>query len=323
MLDLESVNQNPLVVELKGKSLVPRPDNIATEVDTFVIVNHSRNNNVKLQISPKSKRPSVPVYTEQNPNTFTDEYRGELNTCLSHANKFIISCAGAPKHFNFATSLGQMLVDLYRSNTNMQIIINGNVFPASEFIKQSGIIRVFDPTFLSAYGLTYTDTLGNYKLEVSGVNTVRFELRITSPGNAMTVSQVESLFGQASSGDNPTAVYHSNSDFYGFTLCMESSSIPSITKIDYATVETMDELIEQGIITSYNNEANAVNIGEVITGEQSELSAGFNARLLNEFEQSPTRLQDYLLVLESEGVDLTTVDLSKIKITYSVFKKGS
>lgn len=323
MFDEQAFQQDTLVESLAESGIIKRPSGDTTPPLGFMIVNHSRNNNAKVQIKPKSVRPTIFDVPNQNPNTILDEYRGELNTCLTHANKFIISCAGAPKHFNFATSLGQMLVDLYRSNTNMQIILNGTSHPASEFIKQSGIIRVFDPTFLTPYGLTYTDSLGNYKLEVGGVATVRFELRITSPGNAMTVSQVESLFGQAANGDNATVVYHSNSDFYGFTLCMESSSIPSITKIDYATVETMDELIEQGIISSYNNEANVIDIGEVVEGEQSALSAGFNARLLNEFEQTPTRLQDYLLVLESEGVDLSTVDLSKIKITYSVFKKGS
>lgn len=323
MLDLESVNQNPLVVELKGKSLVPRPDNIATEVDTFVIVNHSRNNNVKLQISPKSKRPSVPVYTEQNPNTFTDEYRGELKTCLAHANKFIISCAGAPKEFSFATSFGQMLVDLYRSNQNIQIILNGDIHTSSEFIKQSGILRSFDPIFMTPYGLSYVDILGNYKLQVTGVNTVRFELRIYSAGNAMTVQQVESLFGQSLTGNNGTVVYHSNSDFYGFTMCMESSSMPSTTKIDYATVETMEELIDQGIIDSYNNDANNLAIATVDPGAETALAAGFNARLLNEFEPTPVRLQDYLLVLEATGVDLSTVDLSKVQISYSVYKKGS
>lgn len=323
MFDEQAFQQDSLVESLSESGIIKRPNGDTASPLGFTIVNHSRNNNVKIQIKPKTVRPSFDDVPNQNPTTFIDDNRGTLNLCVTHANKFVISCAGAPTNFKFATSFKQMILGLYASTPNIEIILNGDVFTPDTFIKTVGTTRMFDSSFMTPYGLAYVDILGNYKLEVSGINTVRFEVRVNTTNNAMTPEQVQTLFNQATDGTNDTVVYHSNADFYGFTLCMESASIPSITTIDYATVETMDTLIDNGIVTTYNNDANTLNIATVTEGKESALAASFSARLLNEFEETPTRLQDFLLVLEASGIDLSTIDLSKVKITYSIYKKGS
>ena len=149
MFDTNAFQQDPLVVLLNESNIVKRPTGSVETPVGFVMVNHSRNNNARIQIKPKSVRPEVIDIDNQNPNTFLDEYRGELNTCLTHSSKFIISCAGAPNNFSFATSFGQMIVDLYRNNPNIQIILNGNVYTPATFIKTVNSRTLFDSEFMS------------------------------------------------------------------------------------------------------------------------------------------------------------------------------
>lgn len=321
MFDDQAFQQDKLIAELKESDIVKRPTSSTVKTVGIALVNHSRNNNVRIQIRPKRIRPELidPTPVHQNPTLFVDDARGELNMCLTHAEQFVISCAGAPSYYVFASSIGQMLADLARNNPNIQIHINGRVHYSEEFITGTGTSLSFNPQFFEQYGIVYTDVLGNYRLNVSGDRTARFELRVLAPGNGMTPNQVATLFGQSVTEVNNTVVYHSNSDFYGFTFCMESSSIPSLTRIDYATNETMDELISSGVIESYHNEASALAIETKLPGEESVLTADFRARLLNSFDEIPVRKQDYLLVLESPDVDLTQLDLTKIKAEYDVY----
>lgn len=322
MFDENAFQQDALIAELSESDIVKRPVSSTTKTLGVALVNHNRNNNVRIQIRPKRVRPELPspVPTHQNPTAFVDDVRGELNMCLTHADKFIISCAGAPKHYVFASSFGQMVSDLARNNPNINIYINGNVHRSSEFISGSGTKLSFNPQFLEQYGIVYTDTLGNYRMVVSGARSVRFELRVFAPGNGMSPNQVTTLFGQSTTEVNDTAVYHSNTDFYGFTFCIESSSVPSLTRIDYATFETMDELITSGVIDKYNSEANKLTIKSTVVGEESQLAAEFKARLLNTFDTVPVRKQDYLLVLESPDIDLTTLDLTKLRANYDIYQ---
>lgn len=321
MFDDQAFQQDKLIAELKESDIVKRPTSSTEKTVGIALVNHSRNNNVRIQIRPKRIRPELidPTPVHQNPTLFVDDARGELNMCLTHAEQFVISCAGAPNYYVFASSFGQMLADLARNNPNIQIHINGHVHYSEEFITGTGTSLSFNPQFFEQYGIVYTDVLGNYRLNVSGARTVRFELRVLAPGNGMTPNQVATLFGQSATEVNETVVYHSNSDFYGFTFCMESNSIPSLTRIDYATIETMDELISSGVIESYHNEASTLAIETTLPGEESALTAAFRARLLNSFDEIPVRKQDYLLVLESPDVDLTQLDLSKINAEYDVY----
>lgn len=325
MFDDQAFQQDKLIVELKESDIVKRPVSSTSKTLGVALVNHNRNNNVRIQIRPKRSRPILPspAPTHQNPTAFIDDARGELNMCLTHSDKFIISCAGAPKHYVFASSFGQMVADLARNNPNISIYINDTAHRSEEFISGSGTTLSFNPQFLEQYGITYTDMLGNYRMEVSGARTARFELRVLAPGNGMSPNQVATLFGQSTTEINDTVVYHSNTDFYGFTFCIESSSVPSLTRIDYATFETMEELITSGVITEYHDEATNLTIQTTTVGEESKLDADFKARLLNSFDETPVRKQDYLLVLESPDFDLTTLDLTKLRANYDIYQVGA
>lgn len=325
MFDENAFQQDSLIAELSESDIVKRPVSSTAKTLGVALVNHNRNNNVRIQIRPKRVRPELPspAPTHQNPTAFIDEARGELNMCLTHSDKFIISCAGAPKHYVFASSFGQMVADLARNNPNISIYINGTAHRSEEFISGSGTTLSFNPQFLEQYGITYTDMLGNYRMEVSGARTARFELRVLAPGNGMSPNQVATLFGQSTTEINDTVVYHSNTDFYGFTFCIESSSVPSLTRIDYATFETMEELITSGVITEYHDEATKLTIQTTTVGEESKLDADFKARLLNSFDETPVRKQDYLLVLESPDFDLSTLDLTKLRANYDIYQVGA
>lgn len=324
MINNQAFLIDPLVKELNDKGIVDvaNSGNENSPIG-FALVNHDPNNNVRVQIVPRKKQPTFQEHVNQNPTIYLDENRGELGICLKHAIKYIISCDGATNTLHLMNSFGQTIVDLTNNGANLvEIFINDIRYILNDFIAYSGTNRIFNYSLFQPYGILNSEVLGDYRLYTQGLNTARLEVRVTPVNqNLLTVDQVKQVFTESTMSPNPTLSYYSNEDFYGFYVCLESSSLPSLTYIDYAKIETMDILLNAGYIQSYNNEASSVVIDILEETVETSLTAKFDKRLVSMYEtELPLRKHDYLLVLEARGIDPSSININNIVAKYDKYQ---
>lgn len=325
MINKEAFLIDSLVKELNGLGIKDAVnDGDLNPLIGYALVNHDPNNNVRVQITPRKKQPAFNEYNNQNPTIYLDDNRGELGMCLKHAMQFIISCTDATNTLHLMNSFGQTIVDLTNNGSNVvEIFVNGIKYTLNDYIAYSGTNRIFNYNIFQPYGILNSEILGDYRLYLQGLNSARLEVRVTPIGqtNSLTIDQVKQVFTESTMLPNPTLSYYSNEDFYGFYVCMESSSIPSITYIDYAKIETMDALLSAGYITEYNNEADSLNINVIEDGVETTLTATFTKRLVSSYgEDLPLRKHDYLLVLEARGIDPNSINIRNISAKYNKYK---